>query len=71
MGDHVVDLHDCSHQPPATLLTVYYVEDESQHRAAGGGVGDVHGVLPHVQLGGVLIQHGPVVQQVLQGYNPP
>lgn len=48
-------------------LTVHYVEYERQHGAAGGGVWDVHGVLPDVQPQRVLIQHRLVLQQIVQG----
>lgn len=55
------------HRHLAGPLTIHYVEYESQHRAAGGGVWDVHGVFPDVQPERVLIQHRLVLQQIIQG----
>lgn len=57
-------------QQSGLLLTIYYVEDEGQDGAAGRGVGDVHRVVPHVELRGTLIQQGPVLQQVTQSDDP-
>lgn len=55
------------HKHSARLLTIHYVEYECQHRAAGGGIWDMYGVFPDVQLQRVLIQHGLVLQQIFQG----
>lgn len=57
------------HMHLARLLTIHYVEYECQHRATGGGVWDIHGVFPKVQLQRVLIQHRLVLQQIIQGDN--
>lgn len=57
------------HRLLAGLLTIHYVEYECQHRATGGGVWDIHGVVPNVQLQGVFIQHRLVLQQIIQGDN--
>ncbi len=45
------------HKHLAHALTVHYVEYERQHRAAGGGVWDVHGVFPDVEPQRALVQH--------------
>ncbi len=54
------------HKHLAHALTVHYVEYERQHRAAGGGVWDVHGVFPNVEPQRALVQHRLVLQQIIQ-----
>lgn len=56
-----------SHAWSPPHLTIHYVEYECQHRAAGGGIWDMHGVFPDVQPQRVLIQHRLVLQQIIQG----
>lgn len=55
------------HKHSARLLTIHYVEYECQHRATGGGIWDMDGVFPNMQLQRVFIQHGLVLQQILHG----